>query len=122
MRDNEALSVAGEAVLILPRLILTDGTNNMQLPPILGRLLACLARNAGHLVPHDVLIQAAWGNINGATTRTLHQHIYSIRSALADFGLNRLIRAIRGAGYILAKSEALPVASPPKDIGKVESS
>lgn len=102
-------------MLILPGLILTDGKHEIQLPPILGKLLACLARNAGHLVPHAVLIQTAWGKTNGATTKTLHQHIYSLRLALSGFDLGHLIRAIRGKGYILASPEALPVHDPPAD-------
>lgn len=117
LRDDELLSVAGDAVLVLPSLALTNGRSELRLPPIPGKLLACLARNAGNPVPHDVLIQAAWGTSNGATGRTLHQHIHNLRAVLADFGIDRLIRAIRGSGYMLAKSVTQSIAGSPGDRG-----
>ncbi|MEX0974244.1 MAG: helix-turn-helix domain-containing protein [Bacillota bacterium] len=116
-RDDEALSVASDVILVLPSLVLTNGKSELRLPPILGRLLTCLARNAGYPVPHSVLIQTAWGKSDGATVKTLHQHIYNLRTALADFGIDHLIRAIRGSGYTLAKSGTQLIAGSPSDRG-----
>lgn len=77
LRDEETIPVANDVVLILPVFVLTNGKTELRLPPIPGRILLCLARNAGHPVPHSVLIQAAWGRSDGATSKTLHQHIYN---------------------------------------------
>ena len=117
LSDDEVLSVTDNVALVLPSLMLTDGQNELRLPPILGRLLMCLARNAGYPVPHSVLIQTAWGKSDGATVKTLHQHIYNLRTALADFGIDHLIRAIRGSGYTLAKSGTQLIAGSPSDRG-----
>lgn len=117
LRDEEALIVASDVILVLPSLVLTNGKSELRLPPILGRLLMCLARNAGYPVPHSVLIQTAWGKSDGATVKTLHQHIYSLRTALVDFGIDHLIRAIRGTGYALSKSGSQPITGSPSDSG-----
>ena len=110
LRDEEVLPVAGDVILVLPSLVLTNGKSELRLPPILGRILMCLIRNAGYAVPYSVLIQTAWGKSDGATAKTLHQHIYSLRTTLADFGIDNLIRAIRGNGYALSKPGAPPSA------------
>ncbi|HZQ99945.1 MAG TPA: response regulator transcription factor [Chloroflexota bacterium] len=72
----------------------------VQLTPAEYRLLYHLVRNAGRLLPHQVLLERVWGAEWGATTNNLKALVSRLRSKLgpsesgADFIENE-----RGLGY-----------------------
>jgi DNA-binding response OmpR family regulator len=61
-------------------------------------LLATLARNAGDIVPRDVLLQNIWGYSREIRTRTLDVHIRRLRKKLNPYG-EQYIETIFGVGY-----------------------
>ncbi|MBX7097187.1 MAG: response regulator transcription factor [Myxococcaceae bacterium] len=64
-------------------------------------LLAALVRRAGRVVPRDALLQEAGRSDVVVGERTVDVHISHLRQKLGDDG--RLIKTVRGVGYVLAK-------------------
>jgi DNA-binding response OmpR family regulator len=61
-------------------------------------LIALLARNAGEIVPRDVLLMRVWGYSREIRTRTLDVHIRRLRKKLGAYG-DEYIETIFGVGY-----------------------
>lgn len=61
-------------------------------------LISLLARNAGEIVPRDVLLMRVWGYGREIRTRTLDVHIRRLRKKLGDYG-EQYIETIFGVGY-----------------------
>jgi DNA-binding response OmpR family regulator len=61
-------------------------------------LLAELARNAGHVVRRDRLLERVWGLSFAGGTRTVDVHVAQLRKKL---GRAELIQTVRGVGYRL---------------------
>jgi DNA-binding response OmpR family regulator len=61
-------------------------------------LLAELARNAGHVVKRDRLLERVWGLSFAGGTRTVDVHVAQLRKKL---GRPELIQTVRGVGYRL---------------------
>jgi DNA-binding response OmpR family regulator len=61
-------------------------------------LLAELARNAGHVVRRDRLLERVWGLSFAGGTRTVDVHVAQLRKKL---GRPDLIQTVRGIGYRL---------------------
>jgi DNA-binding response OmpR family regulator len=61
-------------------------------------LFALLARNAGEIVPRDVLLMRVWGYGSEIRTRTLDVHIRRLRKKLGAYG-EQYIETIFGVGY-----------------------
>jgi DNA-binding response OmpR family regulator len=61
-------------------------------------LLALLSRNAGEIVPRDVLLMRVWGYGREIRTRTLDVHIRRLRKKLEGYG-EQYIETIFGVGY-----------------------
>jgi DNA-binding response OmpR family regulator len=61
-------------------------------------LLAELARNAGHVVTRDRLLDRVWGLSFAGGTRTVDVHVAQVRKKL---GRPDLIQTVRGVGYRL---------------------
>jgi DNA-binding response OmpR family regulator len=61
-------------------------------------LLALLAKNAGEIIPREVLLLRIWGYGEGIRTRTLDVHIRRLRKKLGAYG-DRYIETIFGVGY-----------------------
>ncbi len=61
-------------------------------------LIALLARNAGEIVPRDVLLMRVWGYSREIRTRTLDVHIRRLRKKLGAYG-EQYIETIFGVGY-----------------------
>jgi DNA-binding response OmpR family regulator len=61
-------------------------------------LISLLARNAGEIVPRDVLLMRVWGYGKEIRTRTLDVHIRRLRKKLGAYG-EQYIETIFGVGY-----------------------
>lgn len=61
-------------------------------------LLTMLARNAGEIVPRNILLGTVWGYCEGTRTRTLDVHIRRLRRKLGAFG-DTYIQTVFGVGY-----------------------
>src|SRR5436189_3369396 len=64
-------------------------------------LLAELARNAGHVVTRDRLLDRVWGLSFAGGTRTVDVHVAQLRKKL---GRPALIQTVRGVGYRLLEA------------------
>jgi two-component system, OmpR family, response regulator MtrA len=80
---GRAVAVAGEAI---------------ELRTLEFELLAELARNAGHVVKRDRLLERVWGLSFAGGTRTVDVHVAQLRKKL---GRPDLIQTVRGVGYRL---------------------
>jgi DNA-binding response OmpR family regulator len=65
-------------------------------------LLAELARNAGHVVKRDRLLDRVWGISFAGGTRTVDVHVAQLRKKL---GRPELIQTVRGIGYRLLDAQ-----------------
>jgi DNA-binding response OmpR family regulator len=64
-------------------------------------LLEKLMRNAGSIVPRDVLVEAGWGVGAEVNDSTLYVFVRSIRNKIAVGGEAQLLHTARGIGYTL---------------------
>ncbi|MHB1496516.1 MAG: response regulator transcription factor [Acidimicrobiales bacterium] len=66
-------------------------------------LLAYLARNAGKICTHQMILQQIWGGAYGADAEYLRVYIYRLRKKLGGKG-GVIVRTAPGIGYCLAAS------------------
>lgn len=79
----------------------SDGKRAEHLPPKAAEVLVCLARHAGDTVPHDELLECAWGR-GGGSREALSHTIGEIRHALGDHAAEpRYIQTLPRLGYRL---------------------
>ena len=72
----------------------------VQLTPVEYRLLYQLARNAGRLLPHQLLLDRVWGPDYGATADYLKVFMSRLRGKLeTDPAQGPFIENVRGRGY-----------------------
>ena len=72
-------------------------------------LLAALARRPGHVLGRERLMELAGGNPEEAFDRSIDVHISRLRTKLGETSRDpRLIRTIRGAGYMFAGTSEEP--------------
>jgi DNA-binding response OmpR family regulator len=73
------------------------------LTPTEYRLLACLAHNAGQVIPQEQLLESTWGNAYGGEHHLLQVNINRLRSKLeSDPAHPRYLLTEPGVGYLLA--------------------
>ncbi len=66
-------------------------------------LLEALARRAGRILTRDQLMELARGNAEDAFDRSIDVHVSRLRQKLGDDPKHpRLIKTVRGSGYVLA--------------------
>ena len=71
-------------------------------------LLAFLARHAGRICTHQMILRQVWGTGYGKEAQYLHVYVHRLRRKLGDDG-GRLIKTVPGIGYELAEP---PVPAP----------
>jgi DNA-binding response OmpR family regulator len=64
-------------------------------------LLEKLMRNAGSIVPRDVLVEAGWGLGADVNDSTLYVFVRALRNKIAIEGEAQLLQTARGIGYTL---------------------
>jgi DNA-binding response OmpR family regulator len=81
-----------------------EGAQTLDLTGIEFDILLALARRAGRVVPRDALLSEAGRNDVTVGERTVDVHISHLRQKLGDDPRTpRLIKTVRGVGYVLAK-------------------
>ena len=70
-------------------------------------LLLALARRAGRVIPRDAMLAEAGRSDTVVSERTVDVHISHLRAKLCDDPKEpRLIRTVRGVGYVLSKGDS----------------
>jgi DNA-binding response OmpR family regulator len=90
---------AGELAIDFQDQRVTLGGDEVKLTPVEYRLLYHLARNAGHILPHRLLLDRVWGDSDQATANYLKVFVSRLRAKLEPPGGRRYIETSRGLGY-----------------------
>ncbi len=101
MEDTQSRLTVGDITLdpMSNRAAFADG-QKVDLTPIESRLLHCLMRNAGRVLPHDVLISAVWGYDYEGYSNQVAVYIRRLRTKIeADPDNPKLLTTARGLGY-----------------------
>jgi DNA-binding response OmpR family regulator len=105
--------VAGDLAISFANHQTSVGGEPVALTPMEFKLLTLLARNAGRLLPHQLLLDRVWGEEYGATTEHLKVFISRLRRKLEREGAPPLIETERGVGYRLVRPPTPPPPPPP---------
>lgn len=97
--ETDKLAV-GALVLDVTSRTVTSGARAVELTGIEFDILVALARRAGQVIPRERLLSAAGRGDVVVSERTIDVHIMHLRQKLGD---GRLIKTVRGIGYVLAK-------------------
>ena len=94
----------GDLVLDLESHEATKAGKPVHLTPLEFRILYILAMNEGRVIPHERLVDYAWG-YEGGRSSLLKAHISHLRNkvSLAP-GRNGGIRSVSGVGYSLMRA------------------
>jgi DNA-binding response OmpR family regulator len=94
---------SGEADLVTGEVRFRSG-EQARLLPLEMELLRYLAANPGRVVSRDEILSRVWhAQTTGAETRTVDVHVARLREKLReDPAQPRLIRTVRGRGYVFA--------------------
>lgn len=103
---TERLS-AGEVTVDLTTREATVAGRLVELTGLEFDLLAAFVRRAGRVIPRDALLSQAGRGDVAVGERTVDVHVSHLRQKLGDDPKNpRLIKTVRGIGYVLAKERA----------------
>ncbi|WPB74243.1 response regulator transcription factor [Archangium violaceum] len=97
----EKLESSGVSIDVSAREVRTGG-RLVELTGLEFDLLVALVRRAGRVIPRDALLGEAGRSDTVVSERTVDVHISHLRQKLGDEG-NRLIKTVRGVGYLFAK-------------------
>jgi DNA-binding response OmpR family regulator len=97
--DSERLAAGAINIEVAARTV-TFGSTIVDLTGIEFDILVALARRAGRVIPRERLLDAAGRGDVSVSERTIDVHISHLRQKLGD---PRLIKTVRGVGYVLAK-------------------
>ena len=104
MGANEEPFVSADLHIDFLRREVTVGGRLVRLTPTEYNLLYHLARNAGRVMSHRVLLERVWGQEYVEATDYLKVHIQHLRQKLGDHSQSpQLILNERGVGYKLVK-------------------
>ncbi len=99
--------VAGDITLDVPGRGVTVAGRPVELTGLEFDILVALARRAGRVVPRDALLEEAGRADVHVGERTVDVHISHLRQKLGDDPrAPRIIKTVRGVGYVLAKDGA----------------
>ncbi len=97
----DRLEAGGVSVDVAGREVRVDG-KLVDLTGLEFDLLVALVRRAGRVIPRDALLGEAGRSDTVVGERTVDVHISHLRQKLGDAG-SRLIKTVRGVGYVFAK-------------------
>jgi two-component system phosphate regulon response regulator PhoB len=95
---EEAVSVDG-LVLDAPSHRVMAGERTLPLGPTEYRLLSFFMTHMDRVYSRNQLLDRVWGGNVYVEERTVDVHIRRLRKALTEFGYDRFIQTVRGAGY-----------------------
>jgi DNA-binding response OmpR family regulator len=98
---SDRLESAGVSIDVAGREVRVSG-KLVELTGLEFDLLVALVRRAGRVIPRDALLGEAGRSDTVVSERTVDVHISHLRQKLGDDGA-RLIRTVRGVGYVFAK-------------------
>lgn len=75
------------------------GDRTLQLGPTEYRLLSFFMTHLERVYTRNQLLDRVWGGNVYVEERTVDVHIRRLRKALGDFGYDKFIQTVRGAGY-----------------------
>ena len=75
------------------------GARTVALGPTEYRMLEFFMTHAERVYTRDQLLDRIWGGNVYVEERTIDVHIRRLRKALEDFGYDRFVQTVRGAGY-----------------------
>lgn len=89
-----------DVVVDFKRYVATKGESTLELTPKEYGVLRFLASRAGEVVRRDELLDAVWGYEADVTTRTVDNHVSSLRAKMeADASEPRYLITVHGVGY-----------------------
>jgi two-component system KDP operon response regulator KdpE len=97
--------VAGDLAIHFQNQEVAIGGEAVKLTPVEYRLLYQLVRNAGHLLPHQALLDRVWGSQHEASPEYLKVFISRLRAKLRRTGGPEYIQTERGLGYRFIKGQ-----------------
>lgn len=83
------------------------GREGIDLLPKEFALLEYLVRNKGRVLTRTQILEQVWGYQFDPESNVVDVHICKLREKLHDTGERRLIRTIRGVGYIIKEDEKI---------------
>lgn len=89
--DQLSLDRAGHRVMV--------GARTVPLGPTEYRLLEFFMTHPERVYSREQLLDRVWGGNVYVEERTIDVHVRRLRKALEDFGYDRLVQTVRGAGY-----------------------
>jgi DNA-binding response OmpR family regulator len=100
---GETLTV-GPLSIDVPGRVVRQGGETVDITGLAFDILVALARRAGRVVSRELLLQEVGRGQTVVGDRTVDVHISHLRQKLGDDPREpRLIKTVRGAGYVLAK-------------------
>jgi two-component system KDP operon response regulator KdpE len=103
---------AGELAMHFQNQEVTLAGEHVNLTPVEYKLLYHLVRNAGHLLPHEALLDRVWGTDYEASHEYLKVFISRLRAKLRRDGGPEYIETERGRGYRFVRPRDLPAGVP----------
>ena len=103
--------VAGELAVHFQNHEVTLAGEQIQLTPVEYRLLYHLVRNAGHLMPHQALLDRVWGSDYEAGPEYLKVFISRLRTKLRRPDGPEYIETERGRGYRFIRPRPVAAAA-----------
>jgi DNA-binding response OmpR family regulator len=98
---SERLESSGVSIDVAGREVRVGG-RAVELTGLEFDLLVALVRRAGRVIPRDALLGEAGRGDTVVSERTVDVHISHLRQKLGDEG-GRLIKTVRGVGYVFSK-------------------
>ncbi len=110
--------VAGDLVVHFERQVVTLRGEPVPLTPVEYRLLYQLVRNAGHVLPHQALLDRVWGGEHDATNDHLKVFISRLRAKLEPPDGPHYIETERGVGYRFVRPRGSGPTDSPTSLGR----
>jgi two-component system OmpR family response regulator/two-component system alkaline phosphatase synthesis response regulator PhoP len=90
----------GDLVVDFGRFEVTRGDSRIDLTALEFKLLRALVERRGHVLTHDAIIAAVWGEGTFLTDRVIYTHVNNLRQKIeATPRTPSLIVGVRGVGY-----------------------
>ena len=100
-KDDEIVLRAADITLNTATRKVTRGHRSIYLTKTEYSLLELLARNSGRVVSREKLVEVVWGFNSDIENSTVDTFLHMLRRKIDTPGERKLLRTIRGVGYVL---------------------